>query len=388
MKNFILNFGNRFIQFFSGIFFIFLLAEVSHGDTGCVILKKDVQAEDVENGATIPFSVGRILPFTEYDPLKKKINILYRGKEYWIPSNVTKVGPANLCSFEPKCFTTEKPSPIYSDHSLNASRIGLGIRGQKFPLAGQGRLGQMAWVQVDVGDTFGWIPADNGNVENRACPQSEDSQKRHFVFRWEMGGENNVVTQNYDQALSQVTTPSDVEYSLPDPFFTEVKPGKGYSVAALLGVDTRVRIRLEAGIGYGYYSYSLIQFNNPSNHPDTAGIPFSSLTPIETPLTETYFLLPLGIFYKWGGISRWTYRLGLRADMLFALGKKFEYSYYTGTLFKQQKSQTFSVGPPDFQNKESLEARIQYRIGLQTEVGVSYKYSTFQSHNLSLFFEY
>lgn len=363
-------------------------------DSGCLYTKENFLALSASDSSKIPFSKGRILPFKEYDAEKQSFLVTYRGQDYWIPGASTKVGSSNLCSSEPKCFSAAKISPVYQEFSTESTKVARTIRGQKLVWAGQFKRQNVLWVQVEIGDGFGWIPASSGAIEDRACPKSESAQKPQFSFALEAGYEVGVITKNYDKALSATPSPStDVEYTLPDPFYTEVKPGSGFFLSGVIGLDLKDRYRFELGAGYASYTYALVTYENPSNYDgpptDTSStIPFSSLTPKDTILTESYVLLPTGAYYKFGGQNRWSVKVGGRFDFLYVLSPPYEYFYYTGSEVKRQRSQTFSVGPAGLVNKQSLEIRPQYRFSSTLEMSLIYRYSTWGSHSLSLWTEF
>lgn len=380
---------NRLILFI----FIILGPLQTWAESGCLFTKDNVLATSASDGSETPFSKGRILPYRDYDAVKQSFLVTYRGQEYWMPGKSTKVGSANLCSLEPRCFTVSKISSIYREISTEGTPIAKAIRGQNLVWAGQFKRKGTAWIQVEVGDSYGWIPAGSGKVENRACPQSENAQKPRFSFSVEAGYEMGVQSSNYDKAIKPTPAPNDnVEYTLPDPFYTELKPGTGFFVAGIIGLDLKDRYRFEAGAGYASYSYALVTYDNPSNYEEgegtDTGIPFSSLIPKDTPITESYVLFPTGAYYKFGGRNRWSMKVGARIDFLYVLSKPFEYFYYEGDKIKRQKSQTFSIGPAGLISKQSLELRPQYRLNNSMELGLIYRYSTWGSHSLSFWTEF
>lgn len=256
-------------------------------ESGCLFTKDSVLAVNTLDGSETPFSKGRILPFKEYDTVKQSFLITYRGQDYWMPGKSTKVGSANLCSAEPRCFTVSKITSIYSEISSKGTPIARAIRGQNLVWSGQLKRKGMTWIQVEVGDSFGWLPGNTGTVADRACPKSESAQKPKFSFSVEAGYEVGIKSSNYDQAIRPTPGPDDdVEYTLPDPFYTELKPGNGFFVAGIIGLDLKDTYRFEVGAGYASYRYALVTYANPSDYSEIDGdgyeIPFSSLTAQDT----------------------------------------------------------------------------------------------------------
>ncbi len=377
------------------ILFIFIILSPLQiwAESGCLFTKDNVLATSTMDGSETPFSKGRILPYRDYDAIKQSFLVTYRGQDYWMPGKSTKVGSANLCSLEPRCFTVAKISSIYRELSTEGTPIAKAIRGQNLVWAGQFKRKGVTWIQVEVGDSYGWIPAKSGKVENRACPKSENAQKPRFSFAVEAGYEMGVKSSNYDKAIRPTPAPNeDVQYTLPNPFFTELKPGTGFFAAGVVGLDLKDRYRFEAGAGYATYNYALVTYDNPAYYDENTNtegppVPFSSLTAKETLVTESYVLFPTGAYYKFGGQNRWSMKVGARVDFLYVLSQPFEYIYYDDRPAKRRRN-SLLVGPAGLISKQSLELRPQYRLNNSMELGLIYRYSTWGSHSLSLWTEF
>jgi hypothetical protein len=268
---------------------------------------------------------NRILPFRQYDPDRKTLEVFY--KEIWVPLNTkyVRLGPKELCSLEPKCVISKGVTGLYTEPDSKSKRIGLAYEDQKLTFIGRQKIKGRIWIQVDVGDKIIWVESENVKIENRACGVSQVGRSV-WSFEIEAGGFTSKKINEF-QNLFFYDNNQDLN-GAKDPIY-RVTNIESKSLGASV-VYTKNNHSVSAGIGmvqriWNYKSYGDFRELSPS--------PTFNCQIVDPKVTnesyrEQFVSIPVSYRYQIYSKRNHVFRVRPLANILYNLEPNYAYKHY------------------------------------------------------------